>query len=115
LVAVHPASPYTKKRLDERNQYLTWLASELSRVESHVIVAGDFNATPFTPAFKRFRAQLSLDLPHYAPATFPAFAGPFGLAIDHILARGVRFERIEVLPIPSSDHRGLFARIVILD
>ena len=113
LVAVHPAPPTTQEQLNERNQYFTWLASKLTQVEGPLIVAGDFNATPFTPAFKRFRARLGLDLPHYAPATYPAFAGPLGIAIDHILTRGLRFERIEALPSRGSDHRGLFAQIVI--
>lgn len=113
IAAAHPKSPMTASGLAERDRYFRGLADALAVVEGPLVVAGDFNATPYTPRFRGLVTRLRLDPPPLAPATFPALAGPFGLAIDHVLVRGVRLERLDALPPMGSDHRGLLARLVL--
>lgn len=43
------------------------------------------------------------------PATWPAWLGPFGLAIDHVLVRDVALGRMRSVNLPGSDHRGVIA------
>lgn len=113
LVAVHPTSPMTKAGLAARDAYLAGLAGALAGDKGPLVVAGDFNATRFTPRFRRFLDSIGLDPPGRSPATYPAVAGPFGLAIDHVLVRGLALRRLDAVPALGSDHRGLMARLVL--
>jgi endonuclease/exonuclease/phosphatase (EEP) superfamily protein YafD len=89
------------------------LADELSRYDGTLIVAGDFNATPYTPAFARFLDDARLTTVRAYPGTYPQIAGDFGLPIDHVLVRGIRIAEIEALDAFGSDHRPLRADLVV--
>jgi len=115
LLAAHPTSPVTFSGLRARDEYFSRLADGLAAETGPLVVAGDFNATPFTPIFRRFVDRLRLEPPRRPPATYPAPAGPFGLAIDHVLVRDVRLRRLTPLPAHGSDHRALLAELILHD
>lgn len=113
LVAAHPTTPLTPTGLAVRDRYLDGLAAALSGTRGPLVVAGDLNATRYTPVFGRLTAALGLHTPRNPPATYPAFLGRFGLAIDHVLTRGARLESLKPVAPHGSDHRGLFARLAV--
>ena len=107
IIAVHPVPPMTAKLTDERDKHIGLLAP-LAR--DLFFIAGDFNATPWTPVFadipgKRIGAYL------LAP-TWQSKLPLLGLPIDHMMASpALRVSRYEVGPDLGSDHRALLARV----
>jgi endonuclease/exonuclease/phosphatase (EEP) superfamily protein YafD len=84
------------------------------------IVAGDFNATPLWPAYRRLTALLPDAIDAHArrqgsrpaPTWSPRPGGRELLRIDHVLAQGLEVVRAEIVDIPGSDHRGVLVEIV---
>ncbi len=113
LAVVHTSNPLRRSGLRSRNQLMAALADELGRHEGPLIVAGDFNATPYTPAFAHFLDDARLTTVRAYPGTYPQIAGDFGLPIDHVLVRGVRIVGIEALDAFGSDHRPLRADLLV--
>ncbi len=113
IVAVHVPSPLHAGNLPMRDRILERLAPAVAALEAPVIVLGDFNATRFTPAFRRFVADADLQTVEFDPATYPARAGPFGLGIDHVLVRGADLTGVHAMPRHGSDHRPLAARVLL--
>ena len=107
IIAVHPVPPMTAKLTDERDRQIG-LLPPLAR--DLFFIAGDFNATPWTPVFvdipgKRIGAYL------LAP-TWLSKLPLLGLPIDHMMASpALRVSRYEVGPNLGSDHRALLARV----
>ncbi len=71
-----------------RQKIFTRLASMISTESMPVIIAGDFNTTPYSPIFRRFieiskLSDSSKDYGWYP--TWPAFFPPLWIPIDHIL------------------------------
>ncbi len=110
LVVVHTSNPVRRSGLRSRDQLMADLAAELRGYDGPLIVAGDFNATPYTPAFAQFLHDAGLTTVRAYPGTYPQIAGDFGLAIDHVLVRGIRIVDIEALDAFGSDHRPLARR-----
>lgn len=113
LVVVHTMNPIRRSGLRARNALMSALAEELKDYKGPLVVAGDFNATPYTPAFARFLKAADLTTNRGYPGTYPQFAGAFGLPIDHVLARGVLIADIEALDAFGSDHRPLRADLIV--
>ncbi|MGZ9032870.1 MAG: endonuclease/exonuclease/phosphatase family protein [Rhodospirillales bacterium] len=113
VVVVHTSNPVRRSGLRSRNQLMANLAEELKGYDGPLIVAGDFNATPYTPAFAHFLHDAGLTTVRAYPGTYPQIAGDFGLAIDHVLVRGIRIVDIEALDAFGSDHRPLRADLVV--
>ena len=87
---------------------LDFIAEQLALIPhaEPVIVTGDFNATPQTPAVRAFVEKLKLDIAPTA-ATFPSWAPT--RQIDLILYRGLKLIRSWTLPVLASDHLGVAA------
>jgi endonuclease/exonuclease/phosphatase (EEP) superfamily protein YafD len=93
VVGVHPASPSPTEPEDsrERNHQLDHVGATVEGVAGPVIVAGDLNATPWSPHFRDLLAATGLRdaaagrgwLP-----TWPVRLGPAGIPIDHVLIGG---------------------------
>ncbi len=113
LVVVHTMNPIRRSGLRARNALMTALAEELKAYAGPLVVAGDFNATPYTPAFAQFLKAANLTTNRGYPGTYPQFAGAFGLPIDHVLVRDARIAEIEALDAFGSDHRPLRADLII--
>ena len=124
LGGVHLLNPITfpwwrsvQARRRQLDGLFDWLDEEEGRP---VLVAGDLNASPIWPAYKRMEARLT-DLVADRAARDGRSAEPtWGwrpgwprmLRIDHVFGSGLRAEKVEVEPVRGTDH---FAVIVDLD
>jgi endonuclease/exonuclease/phosphatase (EEP) superfamily protein YafD len=119
VVGVHPASPSPTEPEDsrERNYQLDHIGGTVEGVAGPVIVAGDLNTTPWSPHFRDLLAATGLRdaaagrgwLP-----TWPAWLGPAGIPIDHVLVRGeVAVAGLRRGPDIGSDHHPLVADLRI--
>jgi endonuclease/exonuclease/phosphatase (EEP) superfamily protein YafD len=117
LWLVHPFPPLGGEATRWRNEQLAHLAERV-RGDAQVIVAGDLNATPWSAAYRRLRADA--DLRDAAAGTWPrpTWSGPnvfavLGLPIDHALhGAGWQVRRHAVGPDVGSDHRPLLVEWV---
>lgn len=110
VVGVHPYSPSPRRpgRSWLRDRELDTIAARVGAADRPVIVAGDFNVTPFSPHFRDLLAQAGL---RDAAAgrgwagTWPSWFWPARIPIDHILVGGplgvASFERG---PFIGADH-----------
>jgi len=84
---VHARRPDLGNYIERKNQFL-WLARHIKNQSLPVIVAGDFNATPYSPIFRELVDTTGLNdsregfgwLPSW-PTYFP----PLWIPIDHVL------------------------------
>ena len=113
VAALHPTNPLRPHAWWRHNQELDLLARALTGLAGPTVVAGDFNATPWSPALRRFAQRLGLSGYNVA-ATWPDLLGPFGLALDHILVSpDLTVDAIGAGPEIGSDHRPLIATIAV--
>ena len=88
------------------------LADALAHEDGPVVLAGDFNAAPWSRAMRDFSRHAGFAAPPGFRPSWPAALGPIGLPIDHIAARaGAVVEDIAVLDADGSDHRPLLATV----
>ena len=104
----------------DRRAQVEGILSHLDRVGTPALLAGDLNATPLWPAYRRLRrrfrdgvldaARRESRLPARTWAPRPGW--PPMLRIDHILTAGLRLEDVRVHPVEGSDHHAVSARVV---
>lgn len=100
LYALHPPPPIHSGLAQARHTYLHQVAQRIAR-DTHVLVAGDLNAAPYSPLMRQFVRDGALQFNTlYLTPTWR----PFFLNIDHILTRKVR-AHTEALVWTVSDHR----------
>ncbi len=115
IVGLHPYPPLVASFYSIRNAQLDAMAQMIANEARPVIAIGDLNATPWSPTFRRFLDRTGLKGPNIMP-TWPAALGVAGLAIDHILlSRSLDLQTIERGSDIGSDHRPLFAIVVVSD
>ncbi|MGH6940970.1 endonuclease/exonuclease/phosphatase family protein [Hypericibacter sp.] len=109
LLGIHAPSPGDGPRSAMRNDYFERLASHCAGIEGPLLVAGDFNVTPWSPFYRDFiRTTGLLNATRGRLATWPAWLGPLGIPIDHALRRGaISLVRIAPGPPLGSDHRSI--------
>lgn len=109
LLGVHPFPPVTAGAASERNVFLTELGDYAAGVSGSVLVAGDFNVTPWSPHFQDLLARGELrDSGHGRGIQNTWYRLPnlfCGLPIDHVLTRGIAVQRRHIGPPIGSDHR----------
>jgi vancomycin resistance protein VanJ len=89
---------------------LNHLASQQSKP---VIIAGDLNATLWSPSLTPLmRSRWQWPEGSGITYTWPTFAPPFAIQIDHILTKGAKAGRYKVLPSIGSDHLPVRADLV---
>lgn len=113
LLVIHPPSPAFRYWLPTRDRIYAELAPVVATLDGPVIVAGDFNATPYTPVFRRFVAATGLASFTRFPATYSDKLGPIGIPIDHVLVRGAALTDLRALEPVGTDHRPLRAEILL--
>ena len=114
LVAVHPFAPESMAHARERNAQCARLAQLVASDPRPVVVAGDFNLTVGNPAWRDLhRAAGLLRWRGAAPATYPSWLGGLGIAIDHVLVRGLELRSLAAVQLPGSDHRGVLAEVSV--
>lgn len=110
VVGVHPYSPSPRNpwRSWQRDRELDAIAARVGAAERPVIVAGDFNTTPFSPHFRDLLAEAGLRNTAAGRGwigTWPSWFWPARVPIDHILVGGplgvASFERG---PFIGADH-----------
>jgi len=117
FLGVHLRPPTTARWLAERNRQLELLGELASEAALPLVVAGDFNATPYSPYFGDFldAGGLRTTLAGRAPGlTWPTFLPVLGIPIDHC-AVSEEFIVIEHrrLPAVGSDHYPILARLAL--
>ena len=93
-----------------------WLDEEPSLP---TLVAGDFNASPAWPAYKRVEERLTDLVGEYAERRGQAAEPTWGwrpgwprmLRIDHVFGVGVRARVVEVRPVRGSDHAAVIVDV----
>jgi endonuclease/exonuclease/phosphatase family metal-dependent hydrolase len=85
----------------------------------NAVLAGDFNATQDSQAFRALAGSRFRDASEVAGSGLQRTWGvrpgaPALLHLDHVLVEyGVAARSTQVLPLPGSDHRALLARLVV--
>lgn len=109
LIGVHPSWPLGPNVSAERNRELFQLAALARATPSPVIMAGDFNVTPFSPHFQAFIEQSGLRWAARGAGwqpTWPTFLPVGGIEIDHaFVSSGIAVRRFARGPNIGSDHR----------
>lgn len=108
LIATHPMPPGEALLAAERNRQLDWLAGEISGLNEPVLLAGDLNAAPWSPVFRRFERTSGLRDSARGRSihpTWPAFIPPLWIPLDHVLhSPGLAVRNYRVGTSIRSDH-----------
>lgn len=109
--ATHVPPPINPAMAKMRDASLAAWAQELLGLDQPAMMVGDFNDTPWSPAFRSRLVDGTLHdsrVPHGLQPTWPAWLGPLGIPIDHaLLTTHLVCEQRETFVIPGSDHLGL--------
>jgi endonuclease/exonuclease/phosphatase family metal-dependent hydrolase len=123
VVNLHLAAPHVQplpRRLRERRGQLRDVLAYLDVTpRRRRILAGDLNATPLWPAYRRLRARFddaaieaARRLGRRPARTWGPWPGSVRLLrIDHVLVRGLIAREARVLPLRGSDHSALLAEL----
>jgi endonuclease/exonuclease/phosphatase (EEP) superfamily protein YafD len=117
LVLVHPPPPVTGELAAVQRRFLDALADARPSLGEHVVVMGDFNATPWSHALRRLRARTGLVDPRGFGlfASWPTGNPLLGIPIDHVLLSKRLYARSrERGPDVGSDHFPLLAEIALV-
>ena len=117
LLASHPFPPLGDTGRERRDRQLRRLAELLppGSASQPLIVAGDFNSVPWNAPLSDFAQRLNLrgtSGSYCHGGTFPIWAGPFGLTLDHILVSPeFRLKDFQRGPDIGSDHLPISAEL----
>jgi endonuclease/exonuclease/phosphatase (EEP) superfamily protein YafD len=95
LVGIHLSKPLEGGRQASQLAVIGDIVKDLPRP---LILAGDFNAAPWSMAVRRFLAKAGLAYSYGYRPTWPVWARGFGLPIDHIVTGGLRVVEVQVWP-----------------
>ncbi len=117
VVAVHPNPPLGRKA---DGWYASLAALPPPSAAAIRVLAGDFNASLDHRAMRELMGRGYLDAAHQVgqglTPTWPSGRGSPFITIDHILAdERVGVHTVEVLDVPRTDHRGVFAELRLPD
>jgi endonuclease/exonuclease/phosphatase (EEP) superfamily protein YafD len=121
VLGVHPAAPTLTNASDswERNRSLNHIGQNIRDRERPLIVAGDFNITPFSPHFRDLVAAGGLRNAAQGQGwipTWPRAFWPVRVPIDHVLVRGpLAVQSLARGPSIGSDHFPIIADLKILN
>ncbi len=116
VYGIHPPSPSKPWRSVARNEFMQIAGERIADEDLPVVVAGDFNATPWSEAFRLLTGPADLRNSQegfgYA-GTWPATLWPvLRIPIDHLVYKGdLTVVEREVGPVLNADHRPL--RVVV--
>lgn len=115
LYGLHAPVPLRPNAYHRQNELLATLAAAARTGQRTMIVAGDFNMTPWSPRFRALQRDSGLRLASLGGLwrhTWPSATGPWyghlllrGLPIDHVLAgAGINVSAVARGPDIGSDH-----------
>jgi endonuclease/exonuclease/phosphatase (EEP) superfamily protein YafD len=120
VAGVHPSSPSPSEPSDtrRRNRDLDHIGDIARDTDRPVIVAGDFNTTPWSPYFQDLLAAAGLRdaaLGHGYIGTWPTWFWPALIPIDHVLLKGpLAATAVRRGPAIGSDHYPIIADLRLL-
>jgi endonuclease/exonuclease/phosphatase (EEP) superfamily protein YafD len=119
FLGIHPLSPTEERRADLRDAQLAYVGEWASAVEGRVVVVGDFNATPWSSAFRRLVRTSGLENSQRGfgvQASFPANLNPvLRVPIDHLLySEGLAVVDRRLGPSLGSDHYPLLVSLALV-
>ena len=117
VIGVHPLTPMRPPMAATRNDFLQSLGTYTDALTESVIVAGDFNVTPWSPHFQR-----TLDTGRLQDSALgrglqntwyrlPILLG--GLPIDHVVTRDIAVRDRQIGPPIGSDHRPIIVNFLV--
>jgi endonuclease/exonuclease/phosphatase (EEP) superfamily protein YafD len=117
VISIHTQSPRSRATTRKRNAQLVDLARYLRSKTGAVLVAGDFNLSPWSPYYRQFLKEsglFSAQRPGTLTPTWPSLLPlPFRVGIDHLfLSKGFRVIRFFPGKPSGSDHSPIIADIV---
>ena len=119
LIGVHLSAPVTPRRAAARNQQLTELAARAAAVKGPLIVAGDFNTTPYSPYFTEWLDASGLTDSRRGrtlSTSWPTMLRWVGIPIDHVAVNdGFTILSHRRLRNFESDHFGALVQVALRD
>jgi endonuclease/exonuclease/phosphatase (EEP) superfamily protein YafD len=121
VLGVHPAAPALNDASNSlaRNRSLNHIGQSIRDRDRPLIVAGDFNITPFSPHFRDLIAAGGLRNAAQGQGwvpTWPREFWPVRVPIDHVLIRGpFAVQSLTRGPSIGSDHFPVIADLKLLD
>jgi endonuclease/exonuclease/phosphatase (EEP) superfamily protein YafD len=118
VIGAHLSSPVRPRRAAARNSELRELGVRSAAVEGPLVVAGDFNITPYSPYFTDWLAASGLTDTRRGRTlspSWPTMVPLVGIPIDHVAVSSefeIRSHRR--LPNFESDHYGILAELALL-
>ena len=117
VIGVHLSAPVTKRRATARNQQLKELAARSAAVAGPLIVAGDFNTTPYSPYFAELLETSGLTDSRRGrtlSVSWPTMLRWVGIPIDHVAVNdGFTILSHRRLPNFESDHFGALVQVAL--
>jgi endonuclease/exonuclease/phosphatase (EEP) superfamily protein YafD len=120
VLVVHTLPPAFQENMDLWRDQLRWLAERVAADPGPLVVAGDLNATRHHPSFRRLLRGGGLRDGHAEVGRAAAWTWPNGLfrvpplRLDHLLLKGeVYLRSLREGHGFGSDHRPLFARLIV--
>ena len=117
VIGVHLSAPVTRRRAAARNQQLVELAARSAAVAGPLIVAGDFNTTPYSPYFADWLEAAHLIDSRRGRTLSPSWPTMLRLAaipIDHVAVNdGFTILSHRRLPNFESDHFGALVEVAL--
>jgi endonuclease/exonuclease/phosphatase (EEP) superfamily protein YafD len=117
VVGVHLSAPVTRRRAAARNQQLAELAARSTAVNGPLIVAGDFNTTPYSPYFAEWLEAAGLTDSRRGRTlspSWPTMLQWLGIPIDHVAVNdGFTILSHDRLPNFESDHYGALVEVAL--
>jgi endonuclease/exonuclease/phosphatase (EEP) superfamily protein YafD len=108
IYGTHPFPPVTPFNQQNWLTHMDDLARRVAAEQGPVIVIGDYNTTPWSANYRRFRDASGLidSLQGFGPqASWPVFVPYAGLPIDHVMVSpGIVTRNRRVGPFVGSDH-----------
>ena len=115
VLAVHPVPPMSAATFASRNQYLDAVAHEVQSANGPVIVAGDFNAVPWSWQLKKLLQQTDLKNTRDGFGLKPTWPGnfvPLWIPIDHILhSEHLSVVKFDIGDSAGSDHKPVWVEL----
>jgi endonuclease/exonuclease/phosphatase (EEP) superfamily protein YafD len=117
LLGSHLMSPTLPRRFEQRNEQLDMLAARRATVTGPIVIAGDFNVTPYSPYYSDWLEDTHLTDSRYGrtlSTSWPAVLPILGIPIDHVaVSKDVIVLAHRRLPAFGSDHWGIMAELAL--
>jgi endonuclease/exonuclease/phosphatase (EEP) superfamily protein YafD len=118
LLGLHLMSPTMPRRAEQRNEELAMIAERRAMIMGPVIVAGDFNVTPYSPYYSDWLDATQLTDTRYGrtlSTSWPAVLPILGIPIDHVaVSKEFTILSHQRLPAFGSDHWGIMAELALV-